>query len=802
MLARLFLFFLLIPAYLGAQSFTVEGQVVDDSGSPLSYVTILLFEEGRNEALTGTTSDMEGMFLLDDLSMGTYTLQFSMIGYGIESRTIVLDGSMNLGPQSMREAEEALQEVTLSAKKPTLQRMQGKLVFNVENSSLSTGNTYNLLGKTPGVIVIGDNLQIRNRPTTVYLNGRRVYLSKTEITSFLKNLDAASIKQVEVITNPGPEFDAESGTVLNIVTSRIITPGYKGSVSANYEQAIFSKYQFGTSQFFKNDWLNVYGSYSYSPRKENKDQDTYIRFMGQNPENTTAVWESDFNRVTHSYGHQANIVADIDFDESNSLSITANYAASPNKEFLNYQDTDIQNAQGQLDSTFVTESIILSDTYNFSGGMEYKTQFQESEGFLKLGGNYITYTNDQTQELESTYYRPNQEILNTIAFNTLSQQDADIYTAYADYGAKLFDGNFEMGIKYSNIDTKSGLEFFDILGGVPQFNTALSDTFDYNEAIFAAYLNFERSWEKWEVALGLRGENTEVEGASASLGLVNTQSYFKLFPSASLGYAWDAKNRMELAYARKIQRPRYQSLNPFRYYVNENNYNEGNPNLVPAIDDKITLSYSHDNRWFVEAYYQQVENSLEILNFQDNDTFTIRQLDSNILDYLQYSFDVIYTAPFADYWFFSVVTSTYYLENTFLALESVQERYTNSTMGFFGQVYNQFQLNQKGDFTSELTARYISNLISGSLDYNDIFNLSISFRKSFWQDRASISFGVDDVFNTNNIRIVSKYYNQDNSYFPRPESQKFWMGMQFNFGNKTLRENRRTIQTQEGDRLD
>lgn len=791
----------LLPQVIFGQNYLIEGRVLDSQKQPLSFVNVVLSSDEIPEGIAGTTTDETGVFRIENLDAGTYSLTISMIGYAQEVRAILVSGNEDIGTIVLPEESENLEEVTLTVQRPSIQKSAGKLVFNIENSSLATGSTLNLLTKTPGVIILGENITIKNRPTTVYLNGRRVYLSKAELNSFLQNLDASAIKSVEVITNPSSDFDAESGTVLNIITSKAIAPGYKGTLSGNYEQAVFAKYTAGTSHFFKNNWLNLFGSYSFSPRKENKDQDSYIRYTKSDPSNTAAIWESDFNRVTRSYGHQANIVGDIDFDERNSLNLTANISLSPGKKFNNLQNTSIYDSQRKLDSAFITKSEVENDVNNWILGADYKTKLNDKGATLTIGTNYISYSSDQYQKLRSDYFLPDGNFLKSIQFDTDSEQDSEIITGHLDLSTTIGEGTFDSGLKYSHIDTQTGLNYFDIINGSQQMNSGLSDLFSYEEAIYAAYLNFEKALGNWNIALGLRGEFTDVTGISQTMGNVNTQEYFELFPTISTEYQWNEKNSFGLSYSRKIQRPRYQSLNPFRYFLNENNFNVGNPNLVPAIDNKVTLSYTHNRKWFFELYYQHVDNSLEILNFQDNDNFTLRQLDANIEDYFQYSFDLVYSASINSWWFVSYVTSTYYLENEILAVESAEDTYTNSTVGFFGQAYNQFTFNEEGTFTSEITGTYISNLISGSIDYNNIFNFSVSFRKSFWNKSASVSAGVDDIFNTNNVRVTSRYLNQDNSYFAMPESRKFFIGFQYNFGNYSLRENKKNINSQEGDRL-
>ena len=192
----------------------------------------------------------------------------------------------------------------------------------------------------------------------------------------------------------------------------------------------------------------------------------------------------------------------------------------------------------------------------------------------------------------------------------------------------------------------------------------------------------------------------------------------------------------------------------------------------------------------------------QMLNYQNNDTRILRQIDANMINFFQYSFDVSYASSLNNWWFLSLVTSTYYLENDFLALESSQEIAKNNTAGFFGQLYNNISLSKDRTFSADVVAIYFSNLISGSLDYNNIFNFSVSFRKSFWDNKASVFMGVDDIFNTNNVTVTSRYLNQDNSYFTMPESRVFKVGFTYNFGNFQLNDNQRSLDNDENNRLE
>ena len=786
-----------------AQDFSVSGKVTDSENIPLSFVNVLVYGNDEETPLEGTTTDEDGSFFLKNIPEGTYTLNFSYIGFEDFQQIIQLSSNKNLGNLVLKENQQMLDETVVVAKLPTIHKTPGKLVFEVENTSFSVGNTMDLLKKTPGIIVTGENIQVKMSTPVIYINGKRVYLSSEEIYSLLQNTDAAAIKSVEVITNPSSKYDAEAGTVLNIIMSKSISVGYKGSVNATYEQGIYPKYTFGTSHFYKNNWLNVYASYSFSEKKEYKNDENYIRFFQPDEVSTKSIWETDFNRTTESNNHNGNVVLDFTLDEKNTISLTSNVSLTPKVNYHNNGNSLIFNPQRQLDSTITTWSFVDYEKQNLTFALDYNRVLNDNGTTLAVSANYIYYDNTQNQSVDSDYLLPNGEFLRNNSFYTNSNQYSDIFTGQADISSELWGGTFEAGFKFSSIDTESKLDFFDVINSATTFNNSLSDDFNYKENIYAEYINFEKDWEKWSVTAGLRGEYTDVDAISRSFGEVNNQQYFDFFPSASFHYTINENNGIGLSYNRSVQRPRYQSLNPFKYYITERNFNSGNPKLVPAIEDKITLTFDHKSKLFFEIYYQNIENSLDILILQNNTNSTLSGIDANMIKSYQYAFDITYFNSLNSWWWMHFNTSSFYLANEFYALQSAPETYTNDTFGQYIFLTNHFTLSKDGSFTADLTGVYISNFVFGNRFFENQNYVNVSIRKDFWDKRASLTVGVDDLFNTlNNTASVSKYYNQDNYYYANTESRLLRVGFKYNFGNARLRDNSKKIETDEGDRLE
>ena len=797
----LLILLLFLAGNLFSQSSSISGEVIDEDKTPISFANVLLFRKGESEPFKGATTDEMGLFRLENIKAGSYKIAFSFVGFLTIEKDVELSIAQSIGVVVLKQDIEELNAAIIRAKRPTIKRTREKLVFNVENSSLSVGNTFDLLKKTPGVLIIGDKIDVKLRTPTIYLNGRRVYLSSSEVVSLLQSIDASFIKSVEVITNPSAQFDAESGVALNIITSKAISIGYKGSVDGSYTQGTFAKYTAGTSHFYKNKWINLYASYTFSPRKDYKEDDNQVRYFEPNGE-VHSYWDTHFEKVVHSNAHQANLVLDVNIAENQTLGLSANILVSPDKTSNNFGLTEVFGSERQLDSTLTTASGLVYDNSNLSFGLDYKIELGDENTTITVASNYIDYDNEQTQVMNTNYFSPEGSLLNNSRFTTEALQRSKIITGQGDLNTTLFSGNLKAGIKYSDIDTNSMLDFYDIDQSNITFNSALSDNFDYRENIYAEYVSYQIEMDKWNITGGLRGEYTFIKATSNSLGQLDTQKYFELFPTASIQYQLTEDNGLGLSYKRAITRPRYESLNPFKYFITENYVNAGNPNLVPAIENKITLGYDYKNKLSFDIFYEHVEDMLTTLTFQDNQSLVLQNSEANLISYFQYSLDIVFVDTIKSWWFLQLSTSTFYLENEFFATESVEDTYSNDTYGFYASMYNSFTLDEAGSLTADITFIYLSNFISGGYDFKNFFNTSLSVRKSFWDNRASLTVGVEDVFNTNNYPVTTNYYNQDNGYFARAETRLFKLGFRYNFGNARLRDNKRNASSSEGARLD
>lgn len=792
---KVFGIFFLCSFLSTAQDYDISGKLTDNEDDPLSFVNILLLKAADSTLVQGVTSAEDGGFLLQEVPAGSYVLKSSYIGYQTHLLPVEVRGNTHVGTISLVPATETLTGVTVSYRKPSIEKRPDRLVFNVANTTLSSLSGYEILKRTPGVIVMNNRLMVKNSIPVIYLNNKRVYLNDAELSSLLQGFSGVNVEAVEVITNPPASYDAEGSVVLNIVTRNNVSIGYKGSLETKGTVGVFPKYDFNTQHYYKTQGLDFFFNYNFNRSKLFKNDLSYINFtdVGAGSER----WDTDFEKITRQNDHSVNSILDIKTGDRSTLTLSANVLWSPDKAFDNTVTTDITGADNILLSYFDTKSEMEHDTYNYVFGAEYDTQLDEEGTTLEAVANYIYYEQDQLQMLNTAYFDPAGLPVAATSFDTEGRQQTNILTLQTDIAGTWGEANLKSGVKYVNINSSSGIGFTG--ASVPE--GAVDDDFDYNEAIYAFYGEYGRSWEKWELQLGARVEYTDVAANSISLGDLNTQKYFGVFPSLGLQYAPAENHAYGFSYGRNLMRPRYQSLNPFRYYIIEDQYREGNPLLTRALEDKLALSYTYKNSYTFEMGFQNVDGEINRLPFQDNDDRQLYDTEVNIDHYRQYNLDFSAPVNLSKKWFTYVLLSGYYMESQFVARESGNALVKLGTGGFIGSLYNGITLGKKEDTSLDVSYTYISDFISGSQYFKNMHYLNLSVRKNLWNERAAITLGVDDAFNTMNVPLNSTYLNQDNGFFARPETRKFFVAFRYNFGNFRLNDNNRNTTPAEIDRL-
>ena len=782
---------------LHAQGYSLSGEVRDQDNVQIPFASVYLLNMADSVMVKGSAADENGSFLLEDIAAGLYLLRASYVGRNSNNMALDISGNIRIGAVIVDQTSESLEGVTVVAGRPKVDRLVDRLVFNVENTVVSQGSSWDILKQTPGVIVMQDQLQVRNQAATVYINDRKVQLSNEEVRNLLENYQGQHIKSVEVINNPPARYDAEGCAVLNIITSKNISLGYKGNLNTQYTQAVFPKYFFGTSHFYKTQKLNLSASYGFAPRKEFQNTKGYANFMDEM--GVFSRWDFEFDQTKRNRAHTAALTMDYEFDARNSLNLSSNAQLTPFRTNETPQRTVVTNGMGAIDSTFTTLNIEDGAKNNLATDITYKHLFKEN-GSLTVNGHYTYFEDRNDQNVGSIYFQPNGVPFREFNFRTDALQDIEIITGQADYEQPFGALSLAAGVKGSFINSTSILDYVDLNNG-PNAVPALSDNFNYDEAVYAGYLSTTQDWEKWSIKAGLRAEYTESTGTSVARATINDLQYLEFFPSLYVLYNLAENHSLSFDYSRKLQRPRYEDLNPFLTFISENNFIEGNPNLLPSFSNNFNLGYVLNQEFFFDLYYRDNGAYISTFSFQDNENLILREVTQNAVGSVSYGFDFNYGKSVSNSWYVYSYISLFREEETFLALESPQNQFTNRVDGIYVDVSNYLTLSKDGSLKGEFGLTYLSGFLKGSYTLGETTNLTLGLRKSFWKERALFSVAVNDILGRANAEVFSTYLNQDNGYTVVPETQYVRFGFTYNFGNFRLGGNERNIEKEERERL-
>ncbi|WP_299223472.1 outer membrane beta-barrel family protein [uncultured Psychroserpens sp.] len=780
------------------QDASVSGTIVDAKNNPIEFANVILITEDESAILKGVSSNVNGYFSLGSIEPNTYIINISYIGFEDYKQKLIVTGNLDLKTIKLNESSETLDQVNITVKKPTLKREADRFIFNVENTALVEGTILQVLKSTPGVLVIGDDITVKNSTPTVYINDRRVNLTSEDLKQLLEGSSANSIQSIEVITNPSARYDAESGVVLNIIMSKNLITGYRGSVFTNYTQGVFPRYNAGTSHFFKNEHINFNINYNYHNNKINRDGDDTVNYLN-NSNTTDESWRSLTNRNTWYETHNLNANFDFFINDNNTLSISSNALYLPYFKYKITNNTFISDANGSFLSRFTADNLSRDSKHNLGFDVNFNHNF--IKGSLAFNVHYTTYNYERNQNVVSNFFDVNNAFQNASAFNTDNNQDTDIFAGKIDYNLPIDDSsNVQAGGKFSNIQTESDITQFDI--DISTANETIdplnSDAFDYDEHVYAAYVNYDSNTENWSINAGLRVEQTNVEGKSPLTNITNTQDYLEWFPNASIQYNIAKGYNVYSNYNRRIARPGYADLNPFRFFLNDNYVVSGNPFLVPTFTDHFVIGTTLMDVITFEAYYKNYDGAISEIPRQNNTTNVVEYISVNFDKTVEFGFDLATNINVNDRWFLYAVTSFYNFEEEtdFGQGRVIQDQWAN-----YSVLQNDFTFLEDNSLNVNLTFTWVGKNLQGfQIVENRLFS-ELAISKTILNKNGVLSLSVSDLFNTHDFDYGTQYQNQFSFGQTDIDDRYVRLGFRYKFGNTKLQTNERKIDTEERSRL-
>lgn len=780
-----------------AQDFSINGLVIDENNAPVVLANVILMGED-GEFIKGTVTNDQGGYEIKSVSSGSYRIVASYIANTVESDLFTITDTIEIAPLVLTSSQE-LDEVVVTQHKPKLEQLADRHIFNIENTSISDSDIWDVLKRTPGVMVMNNRLYVNgSSKVNIMINGKLVNLPEEDVINLLSGSSASNVQSIEVITSPPAKYSAEGGLLIDIKMKKNLVAGYNGAVFNKYTQGVLPKHTVGTDHFFKGKMIDFTTNYSFSHNRNWTRYTDVTTFFEDGQE--SELWTAEQKSITKEKSHNLNLFLDIQLNDKNIISLSSTSSFSPDRITEYTSTTDIENNNEVLTARLKGLNILNDDTFNSSNYLDWVHKLNDNGAEISTNAHFTYYDSKDNQELSNDIVEGFTENTSENTLNLKSDQIINLFSAQTDLTLPLSEqSTFETGLRFANINSEASILQTGFDDNVEGINPTGSGIFNYDEQIYAGYISFSNNWDKWKLNAGLRGEYTDTKGDLDVLSLSNSNSYFDLFPNLSMSYTKD-KNAFMLKYYRRITRARYSSINPFQYYLSANSIFEGNPNLKPAYRSYVEVDYVFDKDYKF-ALFTSIKSDEQVQQFiQDNTTNTLKAQYVNLETNYNFGADVSVSKYFTSYWYFYFLASHYYNQNSFVDLES-DAVIENSIWTTYIRANNYFTLLKDESLYADMAFTYISPYVKGNASFRSYSKLGINFRKTFWNNDASVSIGVEDIFNTGNTYSTRNYLDQNNSTSTRPENRLFVLGFRYKFGNTKIRDNSKSKHTDENKRL-
>ncbi|MBC5773024.1 TonB-dependent receptor [Pontibacter sp. KCTC 32443] len=783
---------LLMFTNLSAQQASIKGLLLDNEKKPVGYANVLLLRSADSSLVKGMLSEESGAFLFEGLPAGKYKVAASMVGYAkAMSKEITLtesSGAVQLENLVLQQNSTNLKEVVVEGQRPLIEQHMDKTVMNVENSITAAGNTaLEVLEKAPGVTVDqNDNISMRGRGNViVMIDGKQVPMSGSELANVLRGMSASSVDKIELITNPSSKYDAAGNSgIIDIKLKRDKSLGTNGTLSSSFGYGEKFKTNQSLQLNHRSKKFNVFGNYNFVNRDDFTNLNINRTFYDEQ-KNFTGNYDQrnrfDFNFNTHN----VRVGADYYVTPKTIVGVVASgYLTDIDR--TNYNRAAGLNSQGEIDSTFITSAIAGHDRSNQGINFNFKHTIDSTGRELSGDLDYIAYQNSDEQDFTTKTYLPSGELKKApeLLYGTLDGK-LTIQSAKLDYTQPLksINGKLDAGFKSSLVSADNNLEFYDRSNGGNVFETDKSNHFLYDENINAAYLNTSKKWEKMSLQVGLRLENTISKGEQLADVVDEDErefdrNYTQLFPSAFLGYTLSKKHDFGLSLSRRINRPSYNQLNPFKNYLDPSTYSSGNPYLKPETSYSFEFTHTFDQRIVTKLSYSHTSDVMvQVLQPEVPGSKIVEQTFENLAQNDYYAMSV--TLPFSvGNWFNSVNNGTLYY--SLYRGDLANTNLHNGQPSF--NINSNNTINLSKGWSAELIGVFRGAEAYGFMDVDPIWFMSAGVQKQFWDKKASLKLNVSDIFFTNKTYGYTATSDYSENFYQKRDSRVATLSFNYRFG--------------------
>ncbi|MDO7877691.1 TonB-dependent receptor [Hymenobacter sp. ASUV-10] len=790
-LAFLCALFLVAAAARAQGTGSVRGTLRDaKSGEPVPFSDVVLLRAADSTLVTGVQAAENGSFEATGLALGSYLLRVQDLNYALHRRRFTLTASapaVQLGTLKMTATTTALGEVVVTGQQATVLESLDKKVINVEKDLGSVGGTaVNVLQNVPSVAVdASGTVSLRGSSNlTILIDGKPANSENSGTGQRLDQLPASRIAQVEVMTNPSARYDAAGAGVINIITKKQVANGTDGQVALVLGTG--EKYSPGISLSRRQ------GAATWKASYDGRDQQFRSR---SHSEQTAALPGPGLLRTSQQgtgferhQNHEASLGLDYTLSPEQTLSLSAAAELERHTELEN-QNLTQQASEGPLlrqtgRQELNTDVLVLhaNADYRRSWAAHPGRELTANAGYVRVAGEVPV-----TQTLSGA---------GTLGWKQGQAVQFGVLFAGLDYVHPLADGKskLETGLKFQHSVNNGSSDMLLPSTTEPTVYTrdaARSVAYDFQELLPAAYATYQRKFnDKWSAQGGLRTEYTNLTGTVRGRQGGVALDYLSFFPSATVARELGkeaGQQKLQLSYARRLNRPSFMQQLPFELYTDPRNYRLGNPGLRAEFSHNLELGHQitlgGGATISTTLFGRFTDNAIQRL--RSVDTLASRLSGAGLVTAETYrnfgrtanlGLELTWNQPLTKWWRVAATGSLYRSQVATNGASAANRAALAGTL----RLNNNFTLTPKLDV--QLTGSFRSNTLTAQGRQLATGGLDVALRQRLFQDRAALTLRVSDALNTQVREFEIDAPGLTARYYDKQETRVGWLGFTWYLG--------------------
>lgn len=765
----------------------LKGKIFDkQTNEPVEYASVALIRQKDSSITTGGISNSQGIFLLEKVPYGKYTVQIKFIGYNQwETKDVLItpkSQEVDLGNVALVLASQSIEEVTVTGRKEMMTHSLDKKVVNVEKDLANIGGSaLDVMQNVPSVTVDFDgNVSLRGSSNVnILIDGK-----PSQMTS-LDQLPAAMIESVEVVTNPSVKYDPDGmAGIINIVLKKQKISGTNGMVTLNAGNN--DRYMGSINLNFKRNAWNFFTSMDF----RHFNMSGYSNSLSKNNIGTVAQLDqqSKFNRNMNFGGIR--LGADYSFGAKNTISFSTWLNGSMSKGNDNLTSTSYNT----------TDQIINYYKQNRSSkdnsGIESEFTLSYKKDFETKGRNITVdmfYSNEngesKSDRIKDFYY--NDMTIRTDTVPELEKTEtygpSKSFTFQSDYVTPIGNGGrLETGVK---ADIKNPTNDYSIWNynsaNVWELNTLYSNDFDYKLNVYSGYASYSNTVGKLSYTTGVRVEQSHSESNQKTTNQNYKKDLFSYFPSIHLRYQIVENHDLSVSYSRRINRPRSRVLNPFTIKQDQENISYGNPTINPEYINSYELGYAFQKKRTnvtTTLFYRQTDDVIAQQVTLNNGIYETTY--GNLNKSVNYGFEVVASSQLFKWWRVNGSYSYFHAEIDGIGVTSESKSSNSWTTKASSVLILPFDIEFQQSFnyrspivTSGAGGRGFS--AGGQGKMKEMWSMDAGLKKNILKGKGSLSLRVSDIFKSTTYYSTTYGNNFERSYERGRDSRMIFVGFTY-----------------------